>query len=178
MIAFWGPETCGVPENLSASAGAGSRARPSRRAGCCGRHRRRGDVHRLTAPETAGRSGQRPRASLMRATIGPEASSRQRCTRRLVVVDVSTSVCWFGRARLSLAEHVMIYLLGVLLMAARLQRRPAIVGCLASASQPAAFPSTHAAPDGKGDGIVGTAEFLAHRPIRVPRAQDHFAIRG
>ncbi len=49
-----------------------------------------------------------------------------------LIVGVSTAVCWYGEPWLSLTEQAMIYLLGVLWMAARLLRREAVIGCLAS----------------------------------------------
>lgn len=49
-----------------------------------------------------------------------------------LVVGASTAVCRLGEPWLSLTEQAMVYLLGVLLMAARLLRREAIAGCLAS----------------------------------------------
>ncbi|MCC7014964.1 MAG: sensor histidine kinase KdpD [Planctomycetes bacterium] len=50
----------------------------------------------------------------------------------LAAVSASTALCWSVRSVTSLADHVMIYLLGVLVVASRLPRLPSLVAAIAS----------------------------------------------
>lgn len=50
----------------------------------------------------------------------------------LLAVVISTCVCWAVRPITSLADHVMIYLLGILVVASRLPRAPSLVAAIVS----------------------------------------------
>src|SRR5262245_20912880 len=50
----------------------------------------------------------------------------------LLAVVVSTFLCWAGSAWFSLADQAMLYLLGVLIVASRLPRRPSLLAAVAS----------------------------------------------